>query len=82
MEEAQRLADHVAIIDGGRLIGEGPPGGIGGDARSGARIVFALPAGMGAQGLPEQLSKAVDGADGRLELHSERPVEDLALLCG
>jgi ABC-2 type transport system ATP-binding protein len=82
MDEAQRLADHVAIIDGGRIVGQGTPADLGGEARARTAIVFGLPQGVGPGELPGLSEAPTTGAGGRLELHTERPVQDLALLCG
>jgi ABC-2 type transport system ATP-binding protein len=79
LEEAERLADRVAIIKDGVIVAEGPPGEIGGDERRIARIRFVappdaeLPAGLSAPAHPL--------APGRVELRSSAPVRDLALLC-
>jgi ABC-2 type transport system ATP-binding protein len=43
MEEAQALADRVAILAAGRVAAEGPPDKLGGDRST--RIAFRLPAG-------------------------------------
>ena len=52
MEEAQALADRVAVISGGRIVAEGTPATIGGRDTARARIRFALPAGYPAADLP------------------------------
>ena len=51
MDEAQALADRVAIIAAGRVLAEGPPSEIGGDGEA-ARISFRLPSGADASSLP------------------------------
>jgi ABC-2 type transport system ATP-binding protein len=80
LEEAERLADRVAIIKDGVIVAEGPPGAIGGDERRVARIRFVAPADAE---LPAGLSAApAPAANGRVELRTVRPVGDLALLCG
>src|ERR1700716_1425744 len=43
MDEAQNLADRVAIVVGGRIVAEGPPGTIGGAEVGQTRISFSLP---------------------------------------
>ena len=81
MDEAQRLADHVAIIDGGRIVAEGTPASW---RPRPARTAIALRAagrrraGRAARGS----GRARPPASGRLELRSERAVQDLAVLCG
>jgi ABC-2 type transport system ATP-binding protein len=43
MDEAQALADRVAVISGGRIVAEGPPSTIGGRDTARAQIHFDLP---------------------------------------
>jgi ABC-2 type transport system ATP-binding protein len=61
LEEAQALADRVAIIRSGRLVAEGTPAElVGGDRRTEVR--FSLPAGVSAADLPGGLgTPRVDG---------------------
>jgi ABC-2 type transport system ATP-binding protein len=61
MDEAQALADRVAIIAGGRIVAEGPPDELGGRDTRTTRISFRLP--DGAEDLPASLRETarVDG---------------------
>ena len=43
MDEAQFLADRVAIIRDGQIVAEGAPNELGGRAEAASRIAFALP---------------------------------------
>jgi ABC-2 type transport system ATP-binding protein len=52
MDEAQALADGVAVIAGGRIVAQGTPATIGGRDHAHARIRFALPAGCTILDLP------------------------------
>jgi len=52
MDEAQALADRVAVMSGGRIVAEGPPSTIGGRDAARARIRFALPDGYTPADLP------------------------------
>ena len=52
MDEAQYLADRVAVIAGGRIVAEGDPKSIGGRNSSAAVIRFALPAAVSISALP------------------------------
>jgi len=79
MEEAQRLADRVAIVQAGRIVAEGAPDALAGERAGQATIAFTppaaeLPAGLSATPRP--------GARGTVELRTERVVEDLAILTG
>jgi ABC-2 type transport system ATP-binding protein len=82
MEEAERLADRIAVIAGGRIIDEGTPATIGRRDIAASEIIFALPAGVGEGDLPEDLHELVQAArrDGRIELHSAAPLADLGRL--
>ena len=73
MDEAQALADRVAILAAGRIVAEGSPDEIGERDRRQTRISFRLPSGTSAEDLPA-------GADGmRVEgqlasVHVDDPV--------
>ena len=82
MEEAQTLADRVAIIKDGRIVAEGRPSELAGRDRAATAIRFRLPAGMGPGELPAGVAGTTHQRQGRLELLSRRPVQDLAELCG
>ena len=60
MEEAQYLADRVAVIADGRFVAEGTPRSLGGRDTGSARISFALPDGLPLSALP--LSARSEGA--------------------
>lgn len=45
LEEAEVLADRIAVIDRGRIVAEGPPATLGGRDRVPTEITFRLPAG-------------------------------------
>jgi ABC-2 type transport system ATP-binding protein len=73
MDEAQVLADRVAVIADGRIVAEGPPGTLGHRDRARARIRFrARPA----VPLPAFLAGA-PGPDGVTEIATDDPVPDL-----
>jgi ABC-2 type transport system ATP-binding protein len=78
MDEAQTLADRVAVIDHGRIVAEGPPDTLGG--RSTARTVIRFEIGnLPIEALPLAHSGVVDGI---VEVSSEDPTEDLHTLTG
>ena len=52
MEEAEALADRVAVIVAGAVVAEGPPQTLGGRRRASATIRFALPPGLTPEALP------------------------------
>jgi ABC-2 type transport system ATP-binding protein len=82
MEEAERLADRIAVIAGGRIIDEGTPATIGHRDLAASEIIFDLPAGFGDADLPEDLRALLQAPrrDGRIELHSAAPLADLGRL--
>ena len=74
MEEAQRLADRVAVLADGRLIAVAAPDELGGEET--ALVTFRLPDGVGAADLPV----AVDGPGPEVSFRTPTPTRDLAPL--
>ena len=62
MDEAQELADRVAVMVDGRIVAEGTPAELGGRADAPTEIRFELPAGVTVADLPE-----LDDAEARSE---------------
>jgi ABC-2 type transport system ATP-binding protein len=79
MEEAQALADRVALISGGQIVAEGPPSAIGGRDTARARIRFALPSACSVADLPLPASVA---ADGLVTVETAEPTAALHQLTG
>ncbi|HEX2056823.1 MAG TPA: ABC transporter ATP-binding protein [Actinomycetota bacterium] len=77
MDEAQFLADRVAIIAGGRITAEGPPSTLAAHDLAATTISFALPDG---RSLPERFAGATDGA--LVELRTPDPMRTLHELTG
>jgi ABC-2 type transport system ATP-binding protein len=83
MEEAERLADRIAVIVDGALVAEGTPRTLGDRQRAAARITFALPQGMAFSDLPAALAgRAELEPGGRVALASGAVAADLHLLSG
>jgi ABC-2 type transport system ATP-binding protein len=83
MDEAERLADRIAIIVGGRIVAQGTPKTLGDRHLSAARIGFVLPSGTPAQRLPAQLAeRSQHEADGRIVIPSQTVAADLHALSG
>ena len=59
MDEAEHLADRIAVIAGGRMVAAGTSRALGGREQMPARISFALPEGVDPEELP--LPATVDG---------------------
>ena len=82
MEEAQALADRLAVISAGRIVAEGTPETLGGRDRAPRDISFTPPAGVDIASLPPELAARVEARDGRLHLRSEHPARTLHELGG
>ena len=79
LEEAEQLADRVAVMSGGRIVAEGTPESLRANADRGTVIRFALPA------VHAPLSELIDplvgdasGRDRRIEIVTMAPTADLA----
>jgi ABC-2 type transport system ATP-binding protein len=77
MDEAQHLADRVAVIASGRIVAEGSPDEIGGRGRT-AVVEFRLPDGVGLGEIPVEGS--AQERDGHLVLQTDRPTVEVAAL--
>jgi ABC-2 type transport system ATP-binding protein len=73
MEEAEALADQVAIIASGKIVAHGPPASLGGRDQGAATIRFQLPAGV----TPADLPVTVVGDGPSVELRTDRELEAL-----
>jgi ABC-2 type transport system ATP-binding protein len=83
MEEAERLADRIAVIADGRIVAEGTPQTLGGRQLADAQITFALPPGTTGAELPASLAdRTHDDPGGRLALPSASVTADLHALSG
>ncbi len=77
MEEAQRLADRIAIIDAGRIVAEGTPRSLVSRYRGRSVIRFALPEGVAPGDLPTPPDVT---SDGEVEYHTDTPTALLRTL--
>jgi ABC-2 type transport system ATP-binding protein len=79
MDEAEHLADRVAVIAEGLIVAEGPPGTLAGREHAAAEIRFGLPHGAAVNELPEPVRAAIEQQtdDAHLVL---RATETLAVL--
>jgi ABC-2 type transport system ATP-binding protein len=82
MDEAQALADRVAVIADGRIVGEGTPDELGGRGQAATEISFGLPEGVAATELPVGLAAQPAAANGRLLLRTDEPTAVLNELTG
>jgi ABC-2 type transport system ATP-binding protein len=77
MDEAEALADRVAVIVAGEIVAEGPPGQLGGRAAAPCEIRFSLPAGLADAQPPPLPGCEVAWAGGRVQVRT--PAADAAL---
>jgi ABC-2 type transport system ATP-binding protein len=81
MEEAEYLADRIAVIAAGRIVAEGTPATLGGRDAESATIRFTLPASTTVSDLPAELTAAVASrTDGLVELAAANPLPLLGAL--
>ena len=64
MDEAEQIADRVAVIAGGQIVAEGTPATLAGRQHAAAEIRFTLPPGSTAGELPEPVRSALADKDG------------------
>jgi len=64
MDEAEQLADRVAVIADGQIVAEGTPATLAGRQHAAAEIRFTLPPGSTAGELPEPVRSALADKDG------------------
>ena len=74
MDEAQYLADRVAVISAGQIVAEGDPGTLAGRDRAGTTIRFRLPE---SARLPEAVNQKATVKGGIVELKAEDPTQIL-----
>jgi len=78
MDEAQHLADRVAVIDRGQIVAEGTPDTLGGRSTASTVIRFEL-GDLAVERLPLPQTGVVDGL---VELRTDSPTTDLHTLTG
>ncbi|HEX2026440.1 MAG TPA: ABC transporter ATP-binding protein [Nitriliruptorales bacterium] len=81
MDEAQALADRVAVIAAGRILAEGPPGALTGpEGELSTTIRFRLPPDVGLEDLPGRFADAAVAVDGGVEVTTGQPTTMLHAL--
>jgi ABC-2 type transport system ATP-binding protein len=82
LEEAEALADRVAVIARGAIVAEGSPRDIGGRAHATATVRFIAPPELRPQPVPPMPAADVsfDSALGVFEAHTDEPTALIALL--
>jgi ABC-2 type transport system ATP-binding protein len=74
MEEAERLADRIAVIVDGRIVAQGTPDSLGARNLITAEISFTVPTGVGLEGLPVGVGVTGIDDDGKARVRCEDAV--------
>jgi ABC-2 type transport system ATP-binding protein len=83
MDEAQALADRVAVMVDGRIVALGTPAEIGGRDTAPTEIAFALPAGVGLADLPPlDGARIAETAPGRVRVSTAEGLRAAHVLTG
>jgi len=82
MDEAQALADRVAVIAAGEIIAAGTPDDLGGRRDADSLISFDLPAGNAGAAIRSAVAGEWTQANGRLRLRTGDPTRSLNELTG
>jgi ABC-2 type transport system ATP-binding protein len=81
MDEAEYLADRIAVLSAGRIVASGTAPTLGGRDRMATAISFTLPDGLAPRDLPEGLRPLAEpGTSGATVLRSESPLVHLQML--
>jgi ABC-2 type transport system ATP-binding protein len=78
MDEAQHLADRVAVLARGRIVAEGAPDMLAGRENGVAAVHFRLPSGVEPAELPLPRDAELEVADGLVSFRTETPTRALA----
>ena len=82
MDEAQALADRVAVVVGGRIVAAGTPADLGGRDHAPTEIRFELPEGVGLADLPELSASQVTATTGTVTVVTSNGMVDVNRLSG
>ena len=83
MDEAEYLADRIAVISAGTIVAEGTPKTLGGREQMEAAISFTLPDGLSPEDLPPNLRcRAQPGNNQTTVVRSANPLVDVNILAG
>ena len=81
MEEAEHLADRIAVIAAGHIVAEGTPATLAGRDTGASVISFTLPPGLSAADLPPAVAALVTGSTGdKVEACVTSPLPQLGAL--
>jgi ABC-2 type transport system ATP-binding protein len=77
MDEAERLADRIAVIALGEIVATGTPGSLGSRTQLAAEISFSVPAGIELSQLPVGIDETGIGRRGEVRVATDDPVSAL-----
>jgi ABC-2 type transport system ATP-binding protein len=81
MEEAERLADRIAVLARGEIVATGTPQTLGARELMDVQVSFTLPAGVAFDELPVALDTVPPGVDGVVRVRAAEPAASLFVLC-
>jgi ABC-2 type transport system ATP-binding protein len=82
LEEAEALADRIAVMVGGRIVAEGTPATLGGRDRAPTEVTLQVRSRRWLPDLPEGLRGRAAMGDGCITILTSTPIEDVHALCG
>ncbi|HZU74168.1 MAG TPA: ABC transporter ATP-binding protein [Acidimicrobiales bacterium] len=82
LEEAEVLADRMAVMAGGRVVACGPPALLGGRGEEPTELRFVTEPAIRPRLLPADISRRADVQGTKLIVRSHDPLRDLHLVCG
>jgi ABC-2 type transport system ATP-binding protein len=77
MDEAERLADRIAVIAQGEIVAAGTPGSLGSRSQLAAEISFSVPAGVELRQLPVGIGIPGTDGGGKARVQTDAPVSAL-----
>jgi ABC-2 type transport system ATP-binding protein len=77
MEEAERLADRIAVIAGGQIVAQGTPGSLGARDLMAAEISFTVPDGISLRELPLALGTTKIDSTGKVRTSCQDAVSPM-----
>ena len=77
MDEAQHLADRVAILRDGQIVASGRPDQLGPDGAAATVVRFSLPEGVDSSRVERELGERLETSGNQLSLQTERPQQAL-----
>ncbi len=80
MDEAERLADRIAVIVSGEIVASGTPGSLGGQRQLAAEISFSVPPGVGLRQLPVGIGAPIAGRGGKVRVQTDDAVSTMFAL--